>query len=329
VSLTPRTLVRNGRLKLTALGLSVLLWALVQTEPRNAETVPGVPVTVDLADTLWAASGTPEPSSVELRLSGPAGEIIRLARTGTEIRVPVASVGSQDTLITLRRDWVVLGEGSGLVVESVTPPAVRIGFEQAVAEAVPISVRTQGMLPSHLALASPLGLNPPVVRVRGPESRVEGLDSIPLRPLDLATVTGSGVFELPVDTTGLSGVRVLPTSATVGIRVEEKVERVLSGVPIIATAGADEVSLVITPATVEVSLRGARTLVTAVDPEDLRGWMPPESLAGMAPGEERRVTVRLEGVPDLVTAVVRDDVVTVRRATEGDTGGDPDTEISR
>jgi YbbR domain-containing protein len=286
-------------------------------------------VVLDVSDTLWAATGAPEPASVELRLSGPAGEIIRLARTGTEVRVPVVAVGSQDTLITLRRDWVVLGEGSGLIVESVTPAAIRVGFEPAVAEAVPISIRTQGTLPAHLALASPLGLNPRVVRVRGPASRVEGLDSIPLRPMDLARVTGSGVFELPVDTAGLAGVRVLPTSATVGIRVEERVERVLSGVPIIATAGASEASIVFTPNTVEVSLRGARTLVTAVDPEDLRGWVAPESLEGMAPGEERRVTVRVEGVPNLVTAVVRDDLVTVRRATEVDTGGVPGPESPR
>ena len=323
MSLTPRDIVHNWRLKLTALGLSVLLWALVQTEPRNAETVPGVPVVLEMSDTMWSPSGAPSPAAVELRLSGPAREIILLARTGTEVRVPVGEVGSQDTLITLRRDWVVLGEGSGLSVESVTPAAVRVAFEPAVGRSVPISLRTQGVLPGHLALASPLGLNPQVVRVRGPESRVVGLDSVPLRPLDLSTVSGSGVFELPVDTTGLGGVLVRPSSATVAIRVEDEVERVLTGVPIIARAEVGEPAIIVDPTSVEVTLRGARTLVTAVDPADLRGWIAPESLRGMAPGEERRLPVRIEGVPNLVTAMVRDELVTVRRAV--DDGGDGDT----
>ena len=152
MSFTPGALLHNGRLKLTALGLSVLLWALVQTEPRNAETLPAVPVFLDVSDTLWSASGAPDPAVVEIDLSGPAREIIRLARGGTQIRVPVSAVGSQDTLITLRRDWVVLGEGSGLSVESVTPAAVRVAFEKAIGRSIPISIRTQGVLPGHLAL---------------------------------------------------------------------------------------------------------------------------------------------------------------------------------
>ena len=113
-----RYLVHNWRLKLSALGLAILLWALVQTEPREAQTVDGVPVVVDVADTAWTASGLPQPATVELRLSGPTGEIIRLSRSGTVLRVPVAHVGSSDTLVTLRRDWVELGAGSGLYVES-------------------------------------------------------------------------------------------------------------------------------------------------------------------------------------------------------------------
>lgn len=309
--------VHNWRLKLTALGLAVLLWAVAQTD-RNSETVPGVPVIIEMGDTMWAPSGVPDPSVVELRMSGPAREIIRLAREGTFVRVVVGQVVSADTVISLRRDMVVLGEGSGLSVESMSPATVRVAFEPAETRVVPISVRTRGVLPDQLALASPIGVNPGVVRVRGPASRVAGVDSVPLRPLDLGTVVASGVFEVAVDTSVVRGVRVVPGSATVGIRVEEEMERTLGGVPVVVAAEAGESTFVVSPSAVSVILRGARTLVMAVDPADLRAWVAPETLQGMAPGEERRVPVRVEGVPDLVSSAVPEGMVTVRRSADAD-----------
>jgi hypothetical protein len=180
VSSLSRALIHNWRLKLAALGLSVFLWALVQTEPQNAETFSAIPVKVELTDTAWALSAPPQPPTVDLRLSGPAREIIRLAREGTSLQVPVRDVVASDTLVSLRRDWVDLGEGHGISVESVTPSTVRLSFEPAVSRAVPLSLRLKGALPDRLALASPIGLNPQMARVRGPASRVQGLDSLPL-----------------------------------------------------------------------------------------------------------------------------------------------------
>lgn len=313
-----RILVHNWRLKLSALGLAVLLWALVQTEPREAQTVDGVPVAVDVADTAWTVSGAPQPAMVELRLSGPTGEIIRLSRAGTVIRVPVAQVGSSDTLVTLRRDWVELGAASGLYVESVFPPAIRVAFEPAVTRVVPIAVRTTGVLPADLALASPIGLTPAVVRVRGPASRLELLDSVLLRTLHLPEVRSSGVLEMAVDTAGMAGIRVSPATATVGVRVEPRDERVLPGIPVIAQDGVSRQPLAATPAEVEVVLRGARTLLAAVDPQDVRAWVDPELLRDLAPGEERRVPVRVEGIPALIVAELPVQTVTVRRNPAGE-----------
>lgn len=312
--LSPRSLVHNWRLKLSALGLSVLLWGLVQSEPREAQTVGSVPVVVDVADTSWAAAGPTQPGDVELRLSGPTGEIIRLSRAGTVLRVPIAHVGSRDSLVTLRRDWVVLGEGSGLNVESVYPSAVRVSFEPAVTRTVPIALRTTGSLPSRLALASPIGLTPQVARLRGPTERVEALDSVVLRVLSLRDIRSSGVVELAMDTVGLSGVRVSPATVTVGIRVEERAERRLSGIEVIAQAGYGRSALTVSPASVEVVLIGARTLLAAVDPQDVHAWVDPDLLRDMEPGEERRVPFRVEGVPPLVTLDLPDDYVVVRRS---------------
>lgn len=322
MAITPRSLVHNWRLKLTAVGLSVFLWALVQAEPRDAEIFAAVPVVVEVADTAWAVSGLPDPAEVELRISGPAREMVRLARAGTSLRIPIREVGSTDTLVTVRRDWVHLGEGTGLMVESVTPSFIRVVFEPAVSRVVPINVRTAGILPPELALASPIGVNPPVARIRGPASRLEGVDLVRLRPLDLSRITASGVMEVQVDTVGLTGVRVVPGVATVGVRVEERVERTFSGIPVVAQPAFDPAELTIEPSRVDVVLQGALTLVTAVDSMDLSAWVTAEGLEGMAPGEERRVPVRLEGVPDLVFGQIPVEMVTVRRRSDAPIPGD-------
>jgi len=311
-----RALARNGQLKLLALVLSVFLWALVQTEPRNQETFSAVPVEVVVSDTAWSLSGSPLPVTVDLRLGGPAREIIRLAREGTSLRIPIESVGSADTLITLRRDWVDLAGRSGLIVESVSPATVRLTFERAVTRLVPAAMRVRGELPSHLALASPIGLNPPMVRVRGPVSRVQDLDSVRLRPLDLTEVEASGVFTVEVDTTGLGGTRVIPRTATLGVRVEEEVERVLADLPIQLRSPDPDAELIVEPTLVRVTLVGARTLVGRVDQAYVRAWVAPELLMDMEPGEERRVDLRIEGIPDLVLAIPDRAQVTVRRTAD-------------
>jgi YbbR domain-containing protein len=167
-----------------------------------------------------------------------------------------------------------------------------------------------------MALASSIEVTPQLVRVRGPTSRLQGLDSIPLAPFDLSDVTGSGAYTVPIDTSGLLGASVVPQSATLRIRVEDMVERVFDQIEVQAFADPGEPDVVLDPPTIEVRLTGARTIVTALDPASLRVWIPPELLRGMAPGEERVVRVQIEGVPPFVTALPETDRVTVRRAID-------------
>ena len=314
-------LLHNWRLKLSALGLAIFLWGLLQTEPRNSETISSIPILVEVADTAGTLSGSPSPAAVELRLAGPAREIVRLARAGTTIRVPLESVGSRDTLISLSRDWVVLGEGTGLTVVSVSPPNIRVSLEPAITVTLPLALRVHGEVPSHLALASPLVLSPDSVRIRGPASRLAGLVSIPLVAFDLGSVEQPGIFNLQIDTTGLVGATVFPAAPPLAVRGEDQVVRMLPGLRVRVDAEGVGTEVVVDPVAVTVQLTGARTLVTALDPDLVRIWVRPDQLRGMVEGEERQVQVRLEGVPALVTAVLEPDVVTVRRAADQDVGG--------
>ena len=313
--------LHNCRLRLSALGLAIFLWWLVQTEPRNSETFSSIPILVEVADTAWILAGPPTPAVAELRLGGPAREIFRLARVGTTLRVPLESVGSSDTLISLRREWVGLGDGTGLTVVSVSPANIRVTLEPAITVTLPLALRVRGEVPSHLALASPLTLSPSSIRIRGPASRLVGLDSVPLVPFDLQSVERSGIFNVQIDTTGLAGAIVVSAASTLAVRVEDQVVRTLSGLPVRVDVGGVGNEVVVDPVAIAVQLTGARTLVTGLNPDLVRIWVRPDQLRGMAEGEERQVRVRLEGVPELVTAVPEPDIVTVRRVADQDVGG--------
>jgi hypothetical protein len=315
----PRLLTDNWHLKLAALGLSIFLWALVQTEPLSQETFSAVPVSVTLADPAWSLSGAPSPATVELRLGGPAREIIRLARDGTSLRVPVTAVGSRDTTIAIQREWVQIGPRAGVTVESVSPAVISLRFEPSTSAVIPLALRTEGELPPELALSSALVLSPESVSVRGPESVLRRIVAIPVQRFDLGRVRESGVYQLAVDTTGLDGAAIDPLGAVLGVRVEPFEERVLSNVAVRADLQPGDPAVTIDPPTIELRLTGARTLVTAMDLSLLQVSVAPTSLRDMVPGETRRVRVQIEGLPPLITAYPSTETVTLRSS-----GGESD-----
>jgi len=312
----PRVVTRNWRLKLAAFALAVVLWALVRSDPSRRSDVFAVAVHADVSDVGWTLAADPDPGSVQVRFRGPAGDLIRMARQGTSLRIPLDSVAAADTLVELRRDWVALESGSGLVVEDISPGSVRLRLEPTVTSLIPIRVITRGSLPDGVALAAPVTLNPQAVRVRGAGRAVRAIDSISLEPLDLAAVSGSGVYTLELDTTGLGAVTVAPESATLAIRLEPSLEREISAVPVVAVPDSADTAgdaFVIVPPTVLVRLAGARTPVTGTDSAAVRAVVPWEEVAGLQAGEERRVPIRLRGLPALVRGVAAVDSVTVRR----------------
>ena len=316
----PRIVTHNLSLKVMAFVGAYLLWAIVPAESSQRETLTSVPVRVQVADPDWSLAGSPAPVEVSVRFSGPTREVIRLVREGTSVLVDIDDVNGTDSVVQLRRDWVVVGEGSGLVVEEIIPATVDLSFERAVSVALPFAIPTRGRIGSGLALAAPLGITPGVVRVRGPARLLEDVDSIPLLPLDLSGITRSGIVELEVDTTGLSELLFNPTTATVGIRLEPATERLLPAVPV-ETQGYAAGTLDVQPAAVPVSVRGASSVLDAADLQRIHVRVEESEIADLAPGETRRVPLILTGVPALLVGAIEVDSVRVQRPREaGDTG---------
>jgi len=132
-------------------------------------------------------------------------------------------------------------------------------------------------------------------------------------------VEKSGVFSVAIDTLALSGVFVFPDVVTMGFNVEDDVERILQGFSVQFDAERIGTDVAIEPLLVQIRFSGPKSLVNAIDPSLMRVWVSPEDLEGILPGEERRVPLRLEGVPEFVTAITETNAVIARRSA-GESG---------
>jgi YbbR domain-containing protein len=297
LALFPRIVTKNWQLKLAALAMAVLLWTVPRFDAQSRQVMDDVPVRVRLNDPQFALVGEPFPSTVQVTLSGPARALFALEVDRPSVVVPVDRVSSADTAVLLLLQWLRIPEGEGVVVEEFRPQQVRLAFEPLEVGALALSPRFTGSLPEGLSLAQSPTVSPELVRASGPASRLEAMDSLPLLALDLAGVEQSGAYRQAVDTAGLPGLVVSPREATVHLRVEETVERVIGEVPVILPLLPEDPQLQARPATVRLVLTGARSLVQGVDSLTLRATLPREGVPTPAPGEETRVELVLEGLP--------------------------------
>lgn len=295
----PALFTRNWKLKVAALILAILLWTSLRIEAMDRQSMSSVPVRVQLNDPQWAEASEPDPTTVTVDFSGPARELFTLQLDRPTVMVPVDEVSTGDTAILIRPEWVRLPERPGVTVEAIRPRSVRLSFEPIAQAAVPLAVRMGGDLPEDLALAALPTMNPDFVRVSGPSSQVQALDSVPLEPLDLSGVRTSGSRRVAVDTTGLSGTVISPGNVELSFTVEERVETSVPGVPVVPPADIED--LEVDPEELSVVVSGARSLLEALNSSAMRV----EAVVGEgrpAEGDTLRLPVRVLGVPELVRA---------------------------
>ena len=310
----PGIIVRNWRLKLTALALAVVLWVTMRlTDDRIGRLdISSVEVRVVDVHRDWFLRQPPSPPAVEMSVTGPLRDILRVAMSSPKIEIRVDSVLREDTVLTLVPDWVTDVDRSSVTIENFRPSSVRLLLERNKEEEIPVTVRLTGELPDSLALVAEPRANLLFTGVRGAASAVDALETVFLLPFDLGGVTGSGRFEVALDTTGLGGLVVSPMSATLTVEVAPMRSRVLALPVEWPGAGAD---LALDPAVVNVTLYGAETLLDAVDPAATRVVVDGAAEAVRSAVEENgeaRVPLRLTGVPARVRGEIGADSVTVR-----------------
>ncbi len=313
----PRIFTKNWQLKLLAVGVAVLLWTVPRFEAQDTRVLEDVPVEVSLTDPDWALVDQ-SPTTVNVTVSGPARDLIALEFDRPPVLVPLVEVTSTmgvtstDTTVTLNASWFRVPGLDGVVVEVIRPGAVNLNLERMGDRRVALSVALFGELPDTISLAGPPEIIPSTASVVGPVSRLEGIDSIRLVPIDLARVTGPDTIVQPVDSTGLEGLEILTAQASVVLPIEPTAEREFPDLRLSLPQMDSDPPLQARPAQVTVVVSGAGTLLESFDPRTM--WVGIKaSAANLLPGEEEMVLVSVDGVPAPLTYRVDPEWILLRR----------------
>ncbi len=180
----------NFGLKLLSLVAAVALWGLLATEPEM-ETTISVPVEFHNAPKDLELM-TDQDSTVHLQVKGPSGKLRSITRADVAVVLDLLAVQHPGAhTFPLDSSQVILPRGVTLVKS--IPSQLRLVFEKRATRAVPVLPRFRGEIQPGYHIAS-YTVDPPTLRVVGPESRVAQLDHAVTDSIQVEGLTGHATF---------------------------------------------------------------------------------------------------------------------------------------
>lgn len=280
----------NLALKAASMALAALLWYVIAgaktsemglTVPVELQNFPAdLELTGELAD------------SVEVRLRATPGIIQHIGAGDVSAHIDLAGVGEGEHVVHLSGGSI--RAPFGVTVVRVNPSTIVLNIERTLQKTVPVRPRLTGRPAAGFEVAE-VGSQPGEVRLAGPKSRVQEVES---------------AFTEPISVEGARG----PVSDTVNIGLEEPLLRLIGASRVVVTAQVREVSETRTisgldlevrggaaapqPARVDVVLSGPAAALAALGRDQVHPYV---DLAQSPAGATAPVAVELQGQPAGIT----------------------------
>jgi hypothetical protein len=296
VRLSARLLTYNWRLKLSALGLAVLIWAVVSSEQVTSQWIP-VRVDPVVRDPEYVLSGPTEPGEVRVQFTGPGRELWELALDRPTLVLPLSAVGDRRAF-PVDPSMLRIPSGLSVRVQDIRPAVVRVDLQRLASRVVPVRVRLGRRSLERYVVGEDLEILPAEVRVTGPADRLAELAFVDTERFEIVP-TSDSTFERSagIDTAGLPGLSFSRATVRVGGRFDVRAQRELGPLRVNVPDG-----LAATPAAVQVNVSGARRALAGVFPAALRAFVPRDSLPAALPAAGVDAPLVLDGLPPGVTA---------------------------
>ena len=259
-----KLVVDDWKLIVLALVITLGLWYAVTTQ-RTPATVhlPPVPLEFILPDNVEI--GNDPPKAVEVTLEGSQSKLAEMNTRNLIARANVSDLQPGDRVARLSDKNVEMDLPEGVRITEIMPRSVTLHLEPVVERRIPVEVRFEGEPPEGFRRLN-VTVTPEEVRVSGPESHVQAIEKAYTETISLAGQRDS--ITLPQVAVDIPDHKVTPLDPTVAVRVEiaeEQTIRRIANVPARTAAGGP-----VTPAVVTVTLRGPRSIVESLRPEDVR-----------------------------------------------------------
>src|SRR5947209_18359620 len=256
--------LEDWTLKLMALVITLGLWYAVTTQ-RAPATMRLRAVQLDFILPQNVQIGNDPVDEVDVTLEGSQGKLADLNARNLVARANVSDLKPGDRVARLSDKNVEMDLPEGVHITEITPRSVTLHLEPVVERRIPVEVRFEGEPPEGFRRLN-VTVTPEEVRVSGPESHVQAIEKAYTETISLAGQRDS--ITLPQVAVDIPDHKVTLLDPTVAVRVEiaeEQAVRRIANVPARTAAGG-----LVTPAVVTVTLRGPRSIVEALRPEDVR-----------------------------------------------------------
>jgi YbbR domain-containing protein len=174
---------RLGVLRMTAVGLSLLLWLWVTVERRGerpAEKIVDATVTYNPPPGMMILD--PQ-GTVRVRLRGSERAIRRVNPFQIDVQVVVSAERAGPVEVRLQPENVMMPEG--LEVVSIEPTVLQLHVDQEVRRLLPVEVPLVGEPAASAELAGKPRVTPAEVLVTGPRKVVEAISAVRSNPISL------------------------------------------------------------------------------------------------------------------------------------------------
>lgn len=283
--------LEDWTLKALALLVTLGLWYAVTTQRAPAtKRLHDVPLEFLLPEGVDI--GNDPVDKVDVMLEGSQDKLAVLTARDLVAQVDVTSLLPGDRNPRLTDKNVSMELPDGVRILEITPRSLTLHLEPVVEREVPVEARFEGAPPAGFERGT-VGVTPERIHVRGPESHINAVERAFTETISLAGRREP--LTLPQVSVDIPDHKVVPLDAFVSVRVEiaeELSERRFTNVPV---RGDDGVT--VSPETAVVNVRGPRSVVEALRPEDVRlvvtlaGDGKPATRLALPPSAQGRVEV--------------------------------------
>jgi len=259
--------LKNLPLKLTALGLALLLWFHVATN-RKYDYALEMALTPALMPNAFAMA-QPLPERIRVLVSGSGKEVIRLL--WDDVHAAMLIEPWMDTSVALTPDRLLLqGDADVTILQVIEPAVLHVHVDTLVERTARVHFQGEYTMEAGVSLERFPVVEPEQVVLRGPRAGLVDLVSVGTRSLDMRLLTESVERSVDLDLAGRYNVSVDPERVVVRFAVAPSVRREIPGIPVQAPRGwrAD-------PPTVTLSVLGAEARLDSLGPEYYRAAVTP------------------------------------------------------
>jgi len=295
---------RHIGLKLLSVAIAVLLWMVIAGE-ETVERGLRVPLELQQFPAGLELLGD-VPTTADVRVRGASGTLSRVSPGDIVAVLDLHGARAGERLFHLTPEQV--RAPFGVEVVQVTPPTVAVVFEKSASRNIPVKPAIEGK-PAAGYVVGRSTADPPTVEVVGPESAVRRVNEALTEPVSVAGAQRAVQETVTVGTLD-PAVRVkTQRTATITVQiVPAPLEQTVRHRPVHLRNLAANLTAMVVPSEVDVTLRGNREALSRIQPDDATAFV---DLTGLGAGEYT-LTVYADSSRDAGVARIEPAVLQVR-----------------